>query len=95
MTPLHPGRVRGAVAAVLAVLLLAGCSEPPSSGPIFHEAPPTTPPPPPYEGWSDPAHVFQPYGDVVQGVLTFRGNPTRTYYGLGPVPRVAPVVAWR
>ncbi|HEX6596829.1 MAG TPA: PQQ-binding-like beta-propeller repeat protein [Acidimicrobiales bacterium] len=27
-----------------------------------------------------------PYGTTVDGLLTFRGNPTRTYYGEGPVP---------
>jgi len=32
------------------------------------------------------------YGDV-DGLLVFRGNPTRTYYGEGPVPR-APGIAW-
>ncbi len=39
----------------------------------------------------DPASSGQPYGDVVPGVLTFRGNPTRSYYGTGPIadhPRV-------
>lgn len=29
----------------------------------------------------------------VPGILTFRGNPTRTYYGRGPVP-LAPAVRW-
>ncbi|MDQ4098413.1 MAG: hypothetical protein M3144_11165, partial [Actinomycetota bacterium] len=33
------------------------------------------------DGWVAPA----PYGHV-PGLLTFRGNPTRTYYGAGPVP---------
>ena len=28
-----------------------------------------------------------------EGLLTFRGNPTRTYYGQGPVPQ-NPTVAW-
>lgn len=36
-----------------------------------------------------------PYGDRVAGLLTFRGNPTRTHYGLGPVPRTTPEVRWR
>ncbi len=31
---------------------------------------------------------------LVDGFLGFRGNPTRTFYGEGPVPR-APVVLWR
>ena len=33
------------------------------------------------------AALPQPYGNSVAGLLTFRGNPTRTYYGQGPVPR--------
>ncbi|MDQ4092597.1 MAG: hypothetical protein M3143_04050, partial [Actinomycetota bacterium] len=35
----------------------------------------------------------RPYG-TVPGLLTFRGNPTRTYYGEGPVP-TAPAVLRR
>jgi len=46
-------------------------------------------------GSSDPAKVGQPYGDKVQGLLTFRGNPTRTYYGTGPLPRTEPQQLWR
>jgi outer membrane protein assembly factor BamB len=49
---------------------------------------------PPFTGWSDPFLVGKPYGDKVDGLLTFRGNPTRTYYGKGPVP-TAPAVQWR
>lgn len=45
--------------------------------------------------WSDPAGVGQPYGDKVPGLLTFRGNPTRTWYGTGPLPRTAPKSAWK
>ena len=37
--------------------------------------------------------VGQPWGTTV-GVTMFRGNPTRTFYGVGPVPE-APTVAWR
>ncbi|MYB85679.1 MAG: PQQ-binding-like beta-propeller repeat protein [Acidimicrobiaceae bacterium] len=48
---------------------------------------------PPFEGWVDPETSGQPWGDTVEGLLTFRGNPTRTYYGKGPVPRV-PEMAW-
>ncbi len=51
--------------------------------------------PPPFEGWVDPASVGEPYpGATVDGLLTFRGNPTRTYYGEGPVP-AAPEELWR
>jgi hypothetical protein len=49
----------------------------------------------PFAGWSDPARMGQPYGTKVTGLLTFRGNPMRTYYGTGPVPRTAPVQKWR
>lgn len=52
-----------------------------------------TPTPTPYGGWVDPSSVGEPYGDVVPGVLTFRGNPTRTFYGTG-VP-TAPQALWR
>ncbi len=47
----------------------------------------------PYDGWVDPATSGQAWG-TVPGLLTFRGNPTRTYYGKGPLP-AAPSVAWR
>jgi outer membrane protein assembly factor BamB len=49
----------------------------------------------PYDGWSDPQLVGRPYGDTVTGLLTFRGNPTRTFYGTGPVPRTQPQQLWR
>jgi outer membrane protein assembly factor BamB len=68
--------------------------------PQFHsasEAPvaASSAPPPAFTGWSDPARVGKPYGDKVPGLLTFRGNPTRTYYGTGPVPRSAPAEKWK
>ncbi len=44
--------------------------------------------------WVDPESVGEPYGHKVRGLLTFRGNPTRTYYGEGPVPQ-KPQIAWR
>ena len=47
-----------------------------------------------YEGWWDPASVGQPWGSKVEGVLTFRGSPTRSWYGRGPVP-LMPEVLWR
>jgi outer membrane protein assembly factor BamB len=40
-------------------------------------------------GWT----VGQPWGTSI-GVTMFRGNPTRTFYGSGPVPD-APTVSWR
>ena len=47
-----------------------------------------------YEGWWSPENVQRPWGDAVQGVLTFRGSPTRSWYGRGPVP-LMPEVLWR
>ena len=41
----------------------------------------------------DPASFATPWGSTVEGLLTFRGNPTRSYHGRGPVPD-APAVAW-
>lgn len=57
-------------------------------------APTTTRARPPFFGWSDPELAGRPYGTKVEGLLTFRGNPTRTYYGKGPVPP-APHQLWR
>ncbi len=48
----------------------------------------------PYEGWVDPQSSGERWGDSVEGLLTFRGNPTRTFYGEGPVP-AAPEVIWQ
>ena len=42
---------------------------------------------------SPPAGVGRPWSSKVPGSLTFRGNPTRTYYGTGPAPK-APKVRW-
>jgi hypothetical protein len=47
-----------------------------------------------YEGLWDPVLVGTPYGEAVEGLLTFRGSPTRTFYGRGPVPE-DPEVRWR
>ncbi len=46
-----------------------------------------------FEGWGDPAGVGQPYPGEVPGLLTFRGNPSRTFYGSGPVP-TDPEILW-
>ncbi len=54
------------------------------------EAPP---PLPPYDGWVNPASSGRPWGDTVSGLLTFRGNPTRSWYGTGPMPK-SPKVLW-
>ena len=47
-----------------------------------------------YAGWVDPASSGEPWSTKVVGQITFRGNPTRSYYGLGPVPR-APKIQWQ
>jgi outer membrane protein assembly factor BamB len=67
----------------------------PAEGPVQtpeDEVPETAPPPPrdPHP-LVDRTSVGQPWGE---GITTFRGNPTRTWYGRGPVPD-APEVAWR
>lgn len=46
------------------------------------------------EFWADPANSFKPYGSTVEGLLTFRGNPTRNFYGKGPLPERKPRVRW-
>ncbi len=49
-----------------------------------------------YEGWVDPdssGHPWSTFG-AIEGLLTFRGNPTRTYYGRGPIP-TDPGILWR
>ncbi|MGN6696467.1 MAG: hypothetical protein ACTHN0_19970, partial [Aquihabitans sp.] len=47
-----------------------------------------------YKGWVDPKSSGEPWSTSLVGQLTFRGNPTRSYYGLGPVPE-KPKVLWR
>lgn len=42
--------------------------------------------------WVDARTVGEPWGSV-EGLLMFRGNPTNTWYGTGPVPET-PTVAW-
>ena len=48
----------------------------------------------PYDGWVDPKTSGEPWSSKVLGQITFRGNPTRSYYGLGPVPK-HPKVLWK
>ncbi len=50
---------------------------------------------PPFDGWVNPASSGKAWSELgaVEGLLTFRGNPTRTFYGQGPVPR-QPSVIW-
>lgn len=53
----------------------------------------TEPPQGPLNPWVDRRTVGQPWGNTVEGLLTFRGNPTNTYYGQGPVPET-PEIKW-
>ncbi len=83
---------------VLAMVAVAGCTaengtwqEPRPSGSATPTPAPTTAP---FQGWSDPAGVGRPYGTKVNGLLTFRGNPTRTFYGTGPAVRSNPAQLW-
>lgn len=45
--------------------------------------------------WVDPRSSQRPWSDLgaIDGLLTFRGNPTRTFHGRGPVPD-RPEVLW-
>ncbi len=49
----------------------------------------------PFDGWVDPVSSGLPWSVIGanEGLLTFRGNPTRSYYGQGPVPS-DPQVLW-
>ncbi len=49
--------------------------------------------PNPLHAWVDRRTVGEPWGTAVEGLLTFRGNPTNTYYGTGPIP-ITPEVQW-
>ncbi|MCU1497301.1 MAG: hypothetical protein JWM47_1254 [Acidimicrobiales bacterium] len=43
--------------------------------------------------WADPVGFTKPYPNAkVEGLLTFRGNPSRSYYGEGPVPATPKVL---
>jgi outer membrane protein assembly factor BamB len=49
-----------------------------------------------FKGFADPAGFSKAYPNAeVEGLLTFRGNPSRSYYGKGPVPRQQPSVLHR
>ena len=89
-------RLRPLVLALVLAVAVAGCAaetatwREPQPSPLRLAG--TTPPP--FEGWSDPAGVGQPFGTKVKGLLTFRGNPTRTFYGTGPAVRSNPTELW-
>ncbi len=63
-----------------------------ATDPEVTTAPTVTPEPP--EVWVDPASFGLPPAGTTQGVLTFRGSPTRSWYGTGPVP-TNPRLLWR
>ena len=48
---------------------------------------------PPFDGWVNPASSQEPWATTTVGYLTFRGNPTRSWYGQGPVPD-SPQILW-
>lgn len=103
----RPGALGGALSVLAAVVLVLGVatlvrsSDAGGSGPIADagEAAPT-----PVDGedaasaveaalW-DGRHGERIGAGIVEGMLAFRGNATRTAYGLGPVP-TAPRILWR
>ncbi len=98
----------GRVIAVLAVVTLGvvpACSSqvtaptnsdgPATASPSGSAAPDDSAVPVDSPYWSDPAGVGQPYPPgKVQGLITFRGNPTRTFYGAGTVTRSTPSEKW-
>src|SRR5262245_29163900 len=94
----HARRLRPLVFALVLTLALglAACTASRQTwrGPSGGTAPTPSPTTAPFQGWSDPANVGKPYGTTVNGVITFRGNPTRTFYGTGPAVRANPVQLW-
>jgi len=48
---------------------------------------------PPYDGWVNPESSGMQWSNQVDGLITFRGNPTRSWYGKGPVP-TNPQILW-
>ena len=49
-----------------------------------------------FKGFADPKGFGKPYPNAaIEGLLTFRGNPSRSYHGAGPVPRTLPTVLLR
>ncbi len=103
----HAARGRGSLGAVavVALALVAGgwwwagrvgdgrprpaAPAPSRSGPSPVAPSPPNPRPP------SPAPSPVPINTAFEGITTFRGNATRTYYGQGPVPRREPEILWR
>jgi len=80
----------------------AAPSPPPAAEPTVVPTPTPTPEPTPIPTPIRPSiaietielsSVGQPFGTEIQGVLTFRGNPTRTFHGTGPAPD-DPAIRW-
>jgi outer membrane protein assembly factor BamB len=87
---------RGVVLVAAGVVVAAGVLPSEGADPGDAAASPTVPAASPFIAptvLSDPAGFGMPWGSAVQGVLTFRGNPTRSYHGTGPVP-VDPAIRW-
>lgn len=104
--PKTPWRVFGlavvAVAVIVAGLLIVtngSDSKAPDSDNASSESPTTTAKgtttttEAPYDGWVNPNSSGSMWSTKVPGVLTFRGNPTRSFYGTGPIPS-APKILW-
>jgi len=89
-------RLRPLVLALVLTLAAAGCTAESQTwrAPSGGASPGPSPTAPPFQGWSDPANVGKPYGTTVSGLITFRGNPTRTFYGTGPAIRSNPSQIW-
>src|SRR5262245_2053558 len=92
MSP-HARRLRPLIPVLVLALALTACT---AEGATWREPQPspTAPANLTFQGWSDPAGVGQPFGTKVNGLLTFRGNPTRTFYGTGPAIRANPTQLW-
>lgn len=81
------------VVAVVAVLgVLAATASPTNDAPAAPDWP-TAEPSGATDQWVDPTSTGHPWSDAVPGVLTFRGSPTRTFHGTGPMPD-DPVRLW-
>lgn len=99
------GRVGAAILAAVA----AACTSPrtatevavtpttrpvPLTSVVATRPPSTVPPPPTTSSTTALAPAATPAAPAVEGLLTFRGNATRTFYGTGPVP-ADPTILWR
>jgi outer membrane protein assembly factor BamB len=93
---LLPACFRAAPSPEASTPLVATAAEAPPPPPPPAPPPPPEPPPPPVHArpWVDPASVGKAWGTTT-GILQFRGNPTHTWYGTGPVPRIAPKLLWQ